>query len=408
MRITPVILAVLVLGLGMVSNAPGGVYQPSEPLIWPVPADNYPRFRSILSDLQSLRIPAQDRPVDPQSLRARCFNQVALLEAGQRAGTLTVSDRVDLGAWYIREGKAEKAVQVLEAVPREQRNFMVLANLATAHHMADRLDRAVHYQQQVLREWPGTVVGWSPEQLRWFAWVEKHYLRMLQARHQELVRRAGKPWDTLDPIFPAVRFVGPGGQYEAGTLAPEFRDELPPDAIHVVVQLLLWLPNDDRLYWLLGELLNARGNVLLAERIMDELVYARGNTRVRELQEHRRALVQVKESAAELARPTTQALLLWVAAPRGMMQAPVAGPLAYECVWDAFHYYQPYLSELEGARATTPAAEAQPTASPPPSWLPNWRHIGVGFVAGAAVALLAQMQWRESRRRRQALASSDR
>ena len=37
--------------------------------------------------------------------------------------------------------------------------------------------------------------------------------------------------------------------------------DLPPDGYQIVAQLLVWSPNDDRLYWQLGELLNAMGSV---------------------------------------------------------------------------------------------------------------------------------------------------
>ena len=52
-----------------------------------------------------------------------------------------------------------------------------------------------------------------------------------------------------------VRFANDGGIYQPGALATAERAKLPPDAIAIVQQLLLWYPTDSRLYWLLGETL---------------------------------------------------------------------------------------------------------------------------------------------------------
>ena len=70
--------------------------------------------------------------------------------------------------------------------------------------------------------------------------------------------------------------------------------KLPDDAIAVVQQLLLWLPDDTRLYWLLAELYNADGAPATAARIFDECMDSRG-FQTKQLGEHRRL---VKEALA--------------------------------------------------------------------------------------------------------------
>src|SRR5262249_9699783 len=70
------------------------------------------------------------------------------------------------------------------------------------------------------------------------------------------------------------RFVGESGAFEVGTLAVAEKAKLPPDALDIVQQLLVWLPDDLRLYWLLGELYNARGgtaNIEAAQLIFTDL-----------------------------------------------------------------------------------------------------------------------------------------
>ena len=74
----------------------------------------------------------------------------------------------------------------------------------------------------------------------------------------------------------------------------EEKAKLPKYAIEIVQQLLVWLPEDARLYWLLGELYNAQGgpkNIHTARMIFDELAGYDGlGVRAAELAEHRMAL----------------------------------------------------------------------------------------------------------------------
>ncbi len=71
-------------------------------------------------------------------------------------------------------------------------------------------------------------------------------------------------------------------------------------------QLLIWLPEDTRLYWLLGELYNAQGgakNIQSARMIFEELAGFNGlGVRAAELAEHRKDLLNYK--SPELEQPT--------------------------------------------------------------------------------------------------------
>jgi hypothetical protein len=102
----------------------------------------------------------------------------------------------------------------------------------------------------------------------------------------------------VDELFP-VKFVGPGGQFEPGTIADAERAKLPADATAVVQQLLLWTPADTRLYWLLGELYNAKGDLAAADSIFEQCVWSRRYDNPA-LREHRRL---VKEALAAQAPP---------------------------------------------------------------------------------------------------------
>ena len=91
------------------------------------------------------------------------------------------------------------------------------------------------------------------------------------------------------PSDSPVRFIGESGKYEADKLATTEQKKLPPNALAIVQQLLLWLPDDPRLYWLLGELLNAEGKGKEALDVLSRCADAR-NFRPEALMEHRRIL----------------------------------------------------------------------------------------------------------------------
>ena len=184
---------------------------------------------------------------------------------------MTVEDRINLSTYYIRLGKPEEATRVLEEVPQGQRNFMVLSNLAMANQMAGRLERALPYLEEVIDKWPSAWPGLTAKQLRFYRQAEWAHLYLLRSRSQETIRQPNKPVVTLDPIFPGVRFVGPGGRYEAGVMAPRELEKLPENALSLVMQLMLWLPSDSRLYWMLGEVFNADGDVPTSSYILDKL-----------------------------------------------------------------------------------------------------------------------------------------
>src|SRR5205085_1532510 len=94
-------------------------------------------------------------------------------------------------------------------------------------------------------------------------------------------RRPDPETEDVFPLFPVpernkphtpVRFVNDAGQYEPGKLAALEKAKLPPDAVAITQQMLLWFPSDTRLYWLLGELYASENRLEEAQKIMDECV----------------------------------------------------------------------------------------------------------------------------------------
>ena len=350
-------LSILLLGCLLVSARPAraGLYNPSElpagpdasrAQVLPLP---FPLFRDRVTDLYLGVL----RPEHP--LHKRYVQQVEQLQTRVRANSASVDDQISLSAYLIRLGQMNEALELLTRLEGRQRgNFLVYANLAVANQRAGHLKRAVDYLTLVKDYWPTERPGWSQTQLDWYKRAEAFHSRLLRLRYAESRDQiAGPPRApaNVDDLF-GVRFVGDGGQYEAGKLAAEQRAKLPPDAVAVVQQLLIWLPDDTRLYWLLGELLNAQGDIEAASKVFDECRGMPRHLDAPELQKHRQI---VQEAVARLAPADT-----------GSDLAAPAGP------------------------------------EPPGDWLPDKKHIVVvSGIAGLVVALLAFLQVREVRRRRQ-------
>lgn len=249
-------------------------------------------------------------------IRAICLELRDELARKERRGQATEADLVNLSALLIRLGEPNKAVEVLtQRGGRSSRNFMILSNLATATYLADPGDptregqpgsviQAVEYLGDALHVWPTEWPGLTAEQLRWYRRADETLLALLRARRRELLKPAKEPRG-VDSLFgpreDPLRFVGESGQYEPGKLAAAEQAKLPPDAVALVQQLLVWMPNDTRLLWQYGELLGAQGDIKTAHSVLDYCLYARAYNS-KELLEHRQQLSEAVAAAAAEAR----------------------------------------------------------------------------------------------------------
>jgi hypothetical protein len=172
-------------------------------------------------------------------------------------------------------------------------------------------------------------------------------------------------------------------------MSAESRDALPNEPFLLVAQLVYWLPHDNRLYWQLGEVLNADGQVPAAYDVMRELVDARGFS-PRELREHRKVLLEASAAAKELSDNGSRNLrrLMLMVAPRGVGMAPGLGAAVSEAGWAAT------LDPLEQAQTTPPP----PPPTTPTAKMPDWRTVMVSAVFGALAALILRQQFRRPAR----------
>jgi tetratricopeptide (TPR) repeat protein len=326
-------LTVLTLTLLICSanTASAGLYNTSEPDEGKLGRDNFELvFRDSLIRLRTLAM--RQVPLD-NPLRKR-YQLAASLAGRLNPANLTSEQKLNLSAVLIRTGKADEARDLLEPqVRQEPKNFLLLGNLATACQLTSQESRAIVYLEQALALWPkslGEVDGPLRVYLQFLApreraynllhKAEKYQLKLLRLRQKEPRSNKSGGFETVDALFDdgqnpphPVRFVGDSGKFEPGALAAAEKAKLPKDAIEIVQQLLIWLPGDDRLYWLLGELYNAQGgakNIRAARMIFDELAGFDGRgVRAHELLEHRQALLAYHdtESDAVSFEPTPRA-----------------------------------------------------------------------------------------------------
>jgi len=397
------VAAVLTVWLLLAIQARAGLYNTQEPLLGVV-LEQPARYTSFLNELR--QIVAVEMTNVENSPRRQVLERVAALEAKLADGQISMQDRINLSAFYVRLNEPEKAVSLLESVPHRQRDWMLLSNLATAYQLTPNLDRAESYLMEALEKWPTASLEANPWQLNWLKVVEQHQLRLIRGRLREQ-RLGGGPATTVDAIFPGLRLVGPSGEYEAGLLANDQWAKLPANYMEILKLLVLWLPHDTRLRWLLAEVENAKGNFGIALNIMNDLSETRG-FRTPEFAAHQLILRHAKTIAERRYKLRQMFVDERIAAglpilggilPPGPSAALDAGATAR-----AMDQIMQAPLPTEEPNFPTDVAAASPASNPSPSagtWTPEWRQISVSFVAGVIVALLLSMQLREMRKRKQ-------
>jgi hypothetical protein len=304
--------------------AVASLYEPTEANIVPVKADGVPEpmafddFQSRFVTLSNIANPKPNEKGEPNRDRARVLERVKAFHKGGNADDLAAHTadllRVSGGdPLYL-----DKAIDLLMPHTRERNpNYFLLMTLVHVHLARGDTRQAVMLQEEAFFDvkMPPAVKGWTPQQRNWIETVDRdwlgHYLRIRLAEKESPV-----PPDREEPtpLFPLpakdhtaspLRFVNAAGEYEPGNLAPAERAKLPPDAIPIVQQLLLWFPSDTRLYWLLAELYAADGQLSEADTIFYQCTWGRqfGNRRV--LMEHKGAVLaalEARRKAEEQAR----------------------------------------------------------------------------------------------------------
>jgi tetratricopeptide (TPR) repeat protein len=344
-----------------------------------------------------------EMPKKTQSFPGMMRTEIARLEALEKAQQLTPADRIDLAAYHILLRDLFRAERLLSAaLTLEPDNFMVLANLATCYFVMEDYPTAIRFQSRALAAWPQMQPGWTTQRLRWYRRVELATLDLMQKRMKEKARPRGRGFGVteikLDDLFPGVKFVGADGHYAAGSIDMRMYDKLPSDALALVEQLLLSVPHDRRLQWLLAELLNAQGEVIPARHSINALVEL--GFPGEKLREHRRILNDANPVSVEkYFTPGKMHEVLYALSPRCGLQSP-GGAIAYEFgrTGALLHERSQNIPEL-GNNFGSPSPDKQPAAPPESddlSWLPKWKTLAiVGFPCGVVLGMLLLSQFRQ-------------
>jgi tetratricopeptide (TPR) repeat protein len=301
------------------ASANASLYQPDEPMVVPVKSDgvaealSFDEFRS-----HFLTLTNQANSTMKTTDRERLLKRVA--EDRARINAAAPDDRAAYAVDLLRLGKLDEAVNLLKPLyddrdRRGTRTYAVVAVLIHAHALRGEWDQALNYMLD-LDNPPSKVKGWSDTQRVWLLHCDDtilpHYLAIRRAE-SDIRAKEKQEEEEPTPLFPLpskgkpaapVRFVNEAGVYEPAALAKAERDKLPPDAVAIVQQLLLWFPGDTRLYWLLAELYAADGQLDEAQTIFDQCAGPRQFSARRHLMEHRTAVtaaIEEHRKAAEQA-----------------------------------------------------------------------------------------------------------
>jgi tetratricopeptide (TPR) repeat protein len=246
--------------LGLATPIRAGIYIPGEEpelvgkdgTVQELPFD---QFRLRHEELKAIPIPTPESAMRKAYLKRR-----AELES-RPPDRLPVQDLVSLGECEARLGDRDKSFSAYRlAASREPENFLAQSGLAAIHLMRGELRDARLTQFRAERLRPAELPAMTKAQTAWMLRVEKLLGQLLRERLLEFNQKTPLQTLTVDDLF-GVQFVGPSGDYEAGSIAAEQKEKLPGDAVAIVQQLVLWFPHDARLLWLLGELYNANGQI---------------------------------------------------------------------------------------------------------------------------------------------------
>src|SRR5262245_15497398 len=283
LRYVPTLL-VLTIALTYPSVARAGLYNTAEPDEGPLDP-NYLKFGETLNVLRSIGAPKVEveRPLRKRyQLQADLFNKLD-------TGKLSAEEKLNMSAVLIRRRGFSDAIQLLIPATRQHPDmFLLQSNLATAYHQNGDKNRARDTIKDCLDAWPKqwhdlsdsqraflTSASWNEGPFAFYREVETYYYKLLKLRSSE-PKEMDANFEAVDDLFDGVKFVGDSGKFEPGKISKAEKEKLPRDARQNVEQLLVWLPFDQRLQWLLGEVLNAQGDpedVKAARKIFDDLVY---------------------------------------------------------------------------------------------------------------------------------------
>ncbi|MBI3822078.1 MAG: hypothetical protein HY289_05280 [Planctomycetes bacterium] len=353
---------------------------------------DYEAFKAKLDQLKSIADPPSGKYL-PLQERYLLFERLAR-DAPGRGGAPnldTLKEQLNFSTVLIRRGRAADAVRFLESVYEDNKdNFLVLSHYATAHFLSKELRferQSARLMAKTLEKWPKAWADVSEEQknfVRSFGWLDDHdfdryrqsevYFERLivnRLKEKELLAKKEPVPPTVDPIFldaknQPIRFLNEKGEFEAGAIAKADKEQMPHQkSVQHVEQLLIWMPKDKRLLWLLGEVLNAS--------VMEYQDAPRKN----------QAIAGAHAIFSSLTDPLGEPI-----------------DMGMEEIKSRRRVIEQYRKANDPGMGGIPGFPDEEKKESP------WWRIGVGFLAGAALGMFALWQIQEMRRRRQVRAAA--
>lgn len=262
----------------LVATAHAGVYSPDDPCPFNVKPDGsvepFPHslFVAQLVNRLAPRVPntptagildweysTADGATTAHSSYAARLGQL-LAARWPQAQQLRGDDLAAHTAALLRYNAPQQAINLLDR-GRVGRSYTLKANRAHAFATERQWEDALTNLPDEPDDLPPPPAGTTPPQFRWQRSLDQTAYR----RWLELHEADSKKWkaaaDTHPDATPLPLFVTPSGDAIRYWESAEEGKKLPPDAVAVVQQLLLWAPWDDRLLWSLAEVYFARGRV---------------------------------------------------------------------------------------------------------------------------------------------------
>lgn len=317
-RVAFVVMIAAVAGFMLVGEwGRASLYAPAEPMAIPVEdgkpvALPFEEFKRRLTMLRNALVepPKGEKDNPDREAFLKRIREATEAKDSKKPKRLSSDETAALATDLLRVGKSDLALDKLSAKMRPA-NYWVFTTLGRIYAERGDWAQAIELQRSASldAEMPQTVKGLSKAQRDWWEKLDRDYLpHYYQINKQYLDSRRGLTADQLEeankteeptPLFPLpergkmqspLRFINDAGEYQPGALAASERAKLPPDALAIVQQLLLWFPLDVRLYWLLAELYAAEDDLDTAAVIFNECTWSGkyGNRQV--LRDHRTAV----------------------------------------------------------------------------------------------------------------------
>ncbi len=237
--------------------ASAGIYSPVEPCPFDIAPDGTAKplpldvFKLLLNERVAALNPIAPE-IQPGTADARTFKGIVaqrLLAVPKRP---TRADMLGASADLLRLGRTREVVEMLTPAIRDDNpDYRLLMHLALAHAALGDWDMAVKRTDDARDCDPPTeLAGTKPEQLKWMLKVDRTHTRTWLTA----TRRDADP--KTKPTEPDV--------------LPLFGAALPPDAVAMVQQLVLWAPQDANLLWLLGSIHLEKGQFAEAFDILEQ------------------------------------------------------------------------------------------------------------------------------------------